>query len=104
LNLGLKRNGFVSIESADRFCCVELAREQIAARQQEKLDMANKSKGAQLLSQRVGSFGIETTVDEAITIGRERLRDLTDVSVGVASLVGKGIGVAANLFRNIRNS
>ena len=110
----LDDRGFVSIEEADRFCAVELSREQESARQrnteQSRL-AAQKSAGHEALSLRLASERFDPAPEDAYAKVYANLKDWFDASAGVASFaaekaiwVGKGLGLAAKAMQQVRKS
>ena len=98
------RDGFVSIEAADRFCRLELAREkEVAERARAQAQSAKVvSPGVALLAERIDSVSMTATMGEALSRGRSHATsvaqaglDIAGITVGTAVSVGKGIGAVA---------
>lgn len=105
----IERQGFVSIEDADRFCTVELAREQEAARQVEieaARERGRTSEGRAALVQRLAAADSDLTPEQAYAKLRGSMKGLADAGVGLMSFasdkaawLGKGVGAAVDRLR-----
>lgn len=110
----LDARGFVSIDEADRFCAVELSREQESERQrksEQSLLAAKKSAGHEALTLRLAAERFEPAPEDAYAKLREGFKDWYEATAGVASFaaekaiwVGKGLGLAAQAMQSIRKS
>ena len=67
----MQAEGLVSIEDADRFCCVELERERQTCVESKREVSVSKSQGASALAARIEAAGIEPSIQEALTQGRK---------------------------------
>lgn len=105
----IERQGFVSIEDADRFCTVELAREQDVARQAE-LEAAREGGraggGHAALVQRLKAADSDLTPEQAYAKLRGSVKGWADAGVGLMSFasdkaawLGKGAGAAVDRLR-----
>lgn len=105
----IERQGFVSIEDADRFCTVELAREQDAARRSE-LEAAQEcgrtSGGHAALVKRLAAVDSDLTPEQAYAKLRGSVRGLANAGGGLMSFasdkaawLGKGVGAAVDRLR-----
>lgn len=106
----IERQGFVSIEDADRFCTVELAREQDVAQNRERaaaLEQGRASAGHAALVQRLAASDSDLTPEQAYAKLRVSVKGLADAGVGLMSLasdkaswLGSGVSTAVGLLKN----
>lgn len=109
LRQAIEKRGFVSIEDADRFCTVELAREQEAACQRTRaaaVEQGRAGLGYAALSLRLAADDGDLTPEQAYAKLRISVRGLADAGVGLLSLaadkaawLGKGVSVAVDRLR-----
>jgi hypothetical protein len=106
----IARDGFVSVAAADQFCTIELLREQKAF-EKARTTQPDTSVGTSLLVARINALGIEPTVTEALAVGKEYVTSITSASLGVAGFAlekaiwtGKGLGLVANVLKDLRKS
>jgi hypothetical protein len=109
LRQAIEKRGFVSIEDADRFCTVELAREQEAACQRTRaaaVEQGRAGLGYAALSLRLAADDGDLTPEQAYAKLRTSVRGLADAGVGLLSLaadkaawLGKGVSVAVDRLR-----
>lgn len=103
--------GYASIEAADRFCAVEITREQKASDLARVQANVVRSTGAALLAKRVEALGIEATFEDALAMGKRYAADIADAGVGAAAFAlekavwaGKSLGAIAGVMSGIRKS
>jgi hypothetical protein len=109
LRQAIDKRGFVSIEDADRFCTVELAREQEAALQRTRaaaVERGHESVGYAALTLRLEADGGDLSPEQAYAKLRGSVRGLADASVGLLSLasdkaawLSKGVSLAVVRLR-----
>ncbi len=110
----LEQQGFVSISAADEFCAVELARESESDRCRQAAatkDAAQQSPGYEALKRRLDNEQFEPEPASAYARILVGVQDWYSAAAGVASFsaekalwLGKGLGVAANLMKDLRRS
>ena len=110
LRLAIEKRGFVSIEDADRFCTVELVREQDAAHQRTRAATAEKGRGGAgyaALILRLEADHRDLSPEQAYVKLRDSVRELADAGGGLLSLatdkaawLRKGVSAAVGRLRN----
>lgn len=109
LHKALQDKGYVSIQDADRFCCVELERERQSLAENKRQQAVGQSLGAAVLAARIEAAQAEPTFQEAVEQGRQYLAalsaassDLANAAVQQGVRLSRGVSAAADVLRGLR--